>query len=325
MRRLLLAIVLLGCGGRSEDARGTPDPDQRPRLLDEKELELERNLRELAARPLPSGGSAARDQGIPLDRSTLGAQPRPFGPLAPVRGGMTRDEVLAALSGAMRDGDRVWMPTGIEDTTAEITFDAAGRLDTITYHLPLSARRALVTAWGTPVPQTNTWLERTLRWRVQLGEDAVRRKIELTFTPFTPFADLLGRGPDALADRTPIIGASLAELHERFAARLVESEAGVELLMPGATDVCSTASQLLLELANNRIKRLKLWQCYDEQDVNRRAALAAMEHHWGRGVPTRTTDDRLVYAWSLPNRRIEAEQSEDRNGDWIWSVTISAK
>ena len=322
--RLLLAILLLGCGGRSEDARGAPDPDQ-PRLLDDQELELERNLRELAARPLPSGGSAARDRGIPLDRSTLGTQPRPFGPLSPVRGGMTRDEVLGVLSGAMRDGDRVWMPTGIEDTTAEITFDAANRVDTITYHLPLSARRALVTAWGTPVPQTNTWLERTLRWRVRLGEDAVRRKIELTFTPFTPFADLLGRGPDALADQTPIIGASLAELRARFSARLVESGAVAELSMPGATDVCSTASQLLLELANHRVKRLKLSQCYDEQDVNRRAALAAMEHHWGRGVPTRTTDDRLVYAWSLPNRRIEAEQGEDRSGVWIWSVTISAK
>jgi len=327
--------LLFACNGRDEvkPARVADPLDpltERERKLDQKERELDRKLRDLSANPSSDAMvSGSRDvlpeKGVPLDKHSLGPLPRPFGPLAPLKAGMTRDEVLAKIPGAMRDAALVWIPTGIEDASAEIAFDAADRLDTITYHMPLTARPILVGAWGAPAPQTNTWFERQSRWRVTLGEDATQSRIDLSMTPYTPLADIIGRGPDALAETKPILGTTLVQLRERFGARFVEPaepDAPAELVMPAATDICNGSTDLLLEHANGRVTKLKLLQCFDEEDVNRRAALAAMEQRWGRAVPTRTADDRLVFAWStVPGRRVEAQVTQ--NGDtWVWEVTI---
>jgi hypothetical protein len=333
----LCFVLVAACGGRDSDDRPAPKADvsakvgDRERKLDEKERELDRKLRDLSANPPSDAAAGSRDvlpeKGVPLDKHALGPLPRPFGPLAPLRVGQTRDEVLAKIPGAMRDGEIVWIPTGIEDASAEISFDAADRLDTITYHLPLAARQTLVGAWGAPVAQTNTWLERQGRWRVLLGEDATQSKIDLSITPYTPLADILGRGPDGLAEPKPILGATLPQLRERFGSRLVDpvdADTPAELVMPAASDVCSSATELHLETANGKVTRLKLLQCYDEEDVNRRAALAAMEQRWGRAIPTRTADDRLVFAWALPTRKIEAQQTQTADA-WIWEVAITPK
>ncbi|MBA3393400.1 MAG: hypothetical protein H0T89_12185 [Deltaproteobacteria bacterium] len=71
---------------------------------------------------------------------------------------------------------------------------------------------------------------------------------------------------------------------------------------------------------------LELHQCYDGWDVQRRAALAAMEQRWGRATPTRTADDRLVFAWTIGNRRLEAEDIHDgHDGTAAWQVTIKPR
>jgi hypothetical protein len=66
-----------------------------------------------------------------------------------------------------------------------------------------------------------------------------------------------------------------------------------------------------------------IYQCYDEWEPQRRAALAAMEQAWGRATPTRTAEDRLVFAWSRHGRRIVAEDAPaGHEGGAIWQITI---
>jgi hypothetical protein len=92
--------------------------------------------------------------------------------------------------------------------------------------------------------------------------------------------------------------------------------------MPRATDVCSSPTELGLELDSvGTVKRVMLLQCYDDVDVNRRTALATMERAWGAGSPARTPDDRLVFTWTLPGRRIEAQQVQHAS-QWLWEVSI---
>jgi len=314
-----------------------PPSAERPRdaapPLDETEQDLQRKLRELTARPLAGG---AIPPGIPLDRASLGERPRPFGPLAPLAPGMTRAEVRAAVPSVVADGTMLWVATGIDDTTAELSFDGVGRLAAVVYRLPLSARQTLVLAWGAPVLQTNTWFDRERGWRAKLDEDAVKGKVVVTMSGFTPFAALLGRGPDGLAEAVPLVGAALRELRDRLGARLAGTPAPhgfAELAMPRSTDLCGAPTELGLELDGAGVAtRAILLQCYDDADVNRRAALAAMEQQWGPATPRRTKDDRLVFAWTLParpperpaERLIEAQQVA-HDGQWRWEVAIRAR
>jgi len=304
-----------------------------PAPLDDTDQDLERRLRELTARPLADGAIRA---GIPLDRAALGDRPRPFGPLAPLAPRMTRAEVRAAIPSAASDGAMLWVATGIDGATAELTFDAADRLDAVVYRLPLAARPTLVLAWGAPVLQTDTWFDREGGWRARLHEDAVKGEVTVMMSGFVPFAALLGRGPDGLAEVAPLVGATLSELRDRFGGRLtgVSVQGGyAELEMPRATDLCGAPTELALELDGaGMVTRAILLQCYDDADVNRRAALAAMEQQWGPAAPQRTKDDRLVFAWTLPARpperpaeRLIEAQHVVHAGQWRWEVVIRAR
>ena len=306
--------------GPPRDAAGPPAP------LDETEQDLQRKLRELTGRPLAGGA-------LPLDRAAVGDRPGPFGPLAPLAPRMTRAEVRAAIPSAVADGAMLWVATGIDGATAELSFDGADWLAAVVYRLPLGARPTLVLAWGAPGLQTSTWLDRERGWRAKLDEDAVKGEVVVTMSGFTPFAALLGGGPDGLAEAAPLVGAGLRELRQRLGARLAVASAqhGVaELEMPRATDLCGAPTELGLVLDGAGVAtRAILLQCYDDADVNRRAALAAMEQQWGPATPRRTRDDRLVFAWTLParpperpaERLIEAQQVVHA-GQWRWEVVI---
>jgi hypothetical protein len=315
---------------RAEPPRDAAPP---PESLDETEQDLQRKLRELTARPLADG---AIPPGRPLDRAAIGDRPRPFGPLAPLAPHMTRAGVQAAIPSAVADGAMLWVPTGIDGTTAELSFDAADRLSAVVFRMPLAARPTLVLAWGAPEVQTGTWLDPERGWRAKLHEDAVKGEVTVTMAGFTPFAALLGRGPDGLTEEVPLVGTGLRELRDRLGARLLAASAQhgyAEVEMPRATDLCGVPTELGLELDRaGVVTRAILLQCYDDADVNRRAALAAMERQWGPAAPHRTKDDRLVFAWTLPakpperpaERVIEAQQVPHA-GQWRWEVIIRGR
>jgi len=122
---------------------------QRERVIDEKERELDKRLGELATRPLDAGsGSASRavpaEKGVPLDKRMLGAVPHPFGPLEPLKPEMTRDDIIAAIPGVLRDGDKLTIPSGITGVAIELAFDATNRFATATYTLPAATSRELL-------------------------------------------------------------------------------------------------------------------------------------------------------------------------------------
>lgn len=318
MRRAVVLGMLLACSGK-RDAPRDDQIAQREHALDEKQRELDKKLAELATRPLDGGGSrdVPAEKGVPLDKRVLGAAPHPFGPLDKVVPGMTRDDVIAAVPGVLRDGDKLTVPSGIAEVGIELAFDDAARLATVTYSLPLTAKDLLVAAWGAPNAGPAGWFDRRRRWRADLYDDAT-----LALTSVTLFGDVLGRGPDGLSEKRALIGATIEQLRAWFGERLHEAteDDPAELVMPLSTDVCASPTMLALELpATGKVTRLHLVQCYDGDDA-RRGALAAMEARWGRATPTRTADDRLVFAWQLPGRRLEATTGE--NG---WEITISAK
>jgi hypothetical protein len=321
MRRAVLLGILLACSGKRDAARDDQIA-QREHALDEKQRELDKKLAELATRPLDGGsGSGSRDvsaeKGVPLDKRILGAAPHPFGPLDKVVPAMTRDDVIAAVPGALRDGDKLTVPSGIAEVGIEIAFDDASRLATVTYTLPATAKELLASAWGAPNAGQAGWLDRRRRWRADLYDDGT-----LALTGITMFGDVLGRGPDGLAEKRALIGATVEQLRVWFGERFHDAtdDDPPELVMPISTDVCASPTLLALELpATGKVTRLHLLQCYDGDD-SRRAALAAMEARWGRATPTRTADDRLVFAWQLPGRRLEAVTGEEG-----WEITITAK
>lgn len=293
-------------------------PDAPP--PDEADRDLRRKLREASARPLDTAPLA-------LDARVLGRAARPFGPLAAVRPRMTRSELLAAVPGAQVDGATLWVPTGIDGVTVEMSFDRGDRLGEITYRMPLGARPLLIEAWGPVVPQAETWFDREGGWRARLREDAIKREVAIALSGFTPFADVIGRGPDGLAEPLALVGSTLRELRDRFGARLIDASTThgfVELVMPHATDVCALPTELGLELDGvGVVKRVMLMQCFDDLDVNRREALASMERAWGAATPARTRDDRLVFAWTVAEHRIEAQQVQHAD-HWVWEITILA-
>ena len=331
----LAVLVVLGAACRGDDGRGADlaareraiarkerEAREADRRLDEREQELDRKLRELTARPLPERGAREPDAGPPLDARVLGRVARPFGPLAPLAPAMTRAEVLRAIPSAQRDGALGWVPTGVADVAAELSFDAADRLDTVTFHVPLAARSLFVEAWGAPAAETNTWLDRAGGWRAELGEQPTKGKIVLTLVGFTPFADVLG--PGGAGDR--LVGATLAELRARFGARLgPATRAGlVEVAMPGATDACGAPTELGLEVGGDgRVRRAILLQCFDGAEAQRRAVLAALEARWGPAQVVRTPDDRLVFAWTAPAGRVEAQVIHHGKKP-LWEVRLGA-
>jgi len=256
------------------------------------------------------------EKGIPLDKRVLGAAPHPFGPLEAVKPGMSRDDVIAAVPGMLRDGDKLIIASGIEGVGIELAFDDAGLLAAVTYSLPATAKELLASAWGASID--GGWIDKRRRWRADLYDDGT-----LAVMPMTLFGDLIGRGPDGLAEKRALIGATLEQLRVWFGARLQEPSDDTEdlqLALAAGTEVCGNRTVLVLELgAAGKVTRLRLQQCV-EGDEARRTALAVMEARWGRATPTRTADDRLVFAWQLPGRRLEADE-----GDAVWEVRITPK
>ncbi|MBA3397431.1 MAG: hypothetical protein H0T89_32695 [Deltaproteobacteria bacterium] len=336
--RVMLLLLLAACDAHPSRLDAIvvthgPDPTPRPRgarpigepraeKRDERDRDLDRRLREVASRDMPDDDTGSG--GVPL-ASVLGSTPGPFGPLAAIKPGMTRTELLAALPTAQRDGELIWLPTGIDGIAVELSFNRTERLAEIVYHVPLAARPLLVGAWGPPAHETNVWFDPTRGWRARLGEDPVNGKIELAIAAYRPFADVIGRGPDGLADPAPILGAKVADVARRFPLLDEAGPEDAELLL-SATDVCAEPTRLVARTADGVVTGLELHQCYDGWDVQRRAALAAMEQRWGRATPTRTADDRLVFAWTLGTRRLEAEDTHDAHaGTAAWKVAIKPR
>lgn len=329
---LLLAI---GCAAACSDPRSRldavlvpPDPTDladragahaadtaAPGELDEDAADLERKLRELTAQPLGSGPLVER--GAPLTSAVLGGVPGPFGPLAPLRPGMTRDELRAAVPTASTTATGTWVPTGLADTTAELAFDRHDRLVEIVLRLPLSARPLLIAAWGTPGPAM-VWLDRDGGWRTRLTEDAIGRRITLAITSYAPFAMLIA--PGGLADPERLLGATAAQLVARDRERVFVARdlAFAELELPRATDACSTPGQLAVELApSGAVARVMFDPCFDDgDDSGRRLILAALEQRFGPGIPRRTDDGRPVLAWTVGRHAIEAQLLER-----AWRIT----
>lgn len=293
----LVVTCLLGGCGRSESRldpllaaqRQRPPDATAPDEPDETDLELERKLRDVAARPGTGAGSV---ESVPLAQ-VLGSRPAPFGPLEPARPGMTPEEILKVIPTAQAAGSLLWVPTGVAGVTAEMLFDGEGRLRELRYHIPLAERPTLVRAWGAPTTASNAWLEDKQRWRIELGEDAIKGKIELSMRAYTPFAVLLD--------------------HVRYLGDAPPA-------MPTATDLCKKPTHLVPDPAGRGVR---LYQCYDRKEAHRRDALAMMEQRWGAATPTRTADDRPVFAWTLPDALIEAQPTFDPIDDeWAWEIAI---
>jgi hypothetical protein len=282
-------------------------------------------------RPVIGSRDVPAERGVPFDQTVLGPLPHPFGALDPLRPGITRDEILSLLPSARRDDGEVRVPIGVDQLEARIVFDYTDRLDWVILQIPKDKRELIYRSWGKPHQSAteDTWFDRKRGWRADLD-----RKNELTIGFFLPFANLIGRGPDGLAETKPILGATLAELRERFGARFKEEDVldsddnptgkkTYQLLLP-ATDVCMYFTDLDLELTDARVTRARLRQCFSD-DTRRRAALTAMEQRWGRAVPARDTDDHPVFRFHLPRRRIEARPTDLPDRGSFWQLDITAR
>lgn len=283
--------------------------------------------------PGPGSRDVPGERGVPLDRAVLGSLPHPFGALEVLKPQITREEILSALPNARREGDdQVTVPIGVEDLIAQIDIDYSGHLDVVRIKLPDTARELLVKAWGQPTA-LGTWFDRKKRWRADLGDDG-----ELMIGPFTPLAELLGKGPDGLAETKGVIGASPAELTARFGARVreiddegdtlaekpvVPAAKRFELLLP-ATEICKFFTVAELEVTVGHVSALHLSQCFDDEPA-RRAALAALESKWGRAVPGRGADDRPVFTFGVPGRRVEVTLDENAMDHPGWQIAITAR
>ncbi len=287
----------------------------------------------LEPEPTPPPSTGSRDvpgeRGVPLDRAVLGAFAHPFGALEAVKPGSSREDILAALPNAQRDGEEhIRVPIGVEDLFAQIDIDYNGHLDVVRIKVPATARDLLTKAWGKP-SAAGTWFDRKQHWRADLDEDN-----ELMIGPFTPLAELLGKGPDGLAETKGVIGATAEELTARFGARVREVDADQgALVRPGAkrfdlllptTEHCKFWTMAELELSAGRVSALRLAQCYGD-DAGRRAALASIESKWGRAVAGRGADDRPVFTFNVPGRRVEMTLDEHHESHPGWQIVITAK
>lgn len=277
--------------------------------------------------PVPGSRDVPSERGVPLDRAALGSLPHPFGALEVVKPGASREDILSALPNARRDGDdHIVVPVGVEDLVAHIDIDFAGHLDVVRIDVPESAQALLAQAWGKP-NANGSWFDRKKRWRADLDGD------ELMIGPFVPLAEVAGKGPDGLAEKQAILGATPDELTARFGARVrtfdVENDDGektgekrIELLLP-ATEVCKYYTHAEGELAGGRVVKLHVDQCFDDES-QRRAALASLEKAWGRAVPARSAADLPVFTFAgVPGRRIEATVGDGYLGQAAWNITIA--
>lgn len=292
----------------------------------EEAVQAAREARDLLARPPPSARDVPSERGVPLDQTALGSLPHPFGALEVIEPTSTREDILSALPNARRAGtDRLTVPLGVEDLVGVIEIDYSGHFDVVNIALPSSARELLAKAWGPPTA-SGAWFDHKKRWRADLDRDN-----QLTIGPFKPLADLLGKGPDGLAEAKGILGATHAELTERFGARVREiggraingkapRERRLELLMP-ATEVCRYFTHAEAELAGDRVAKLHLFQCYDDES-SRRAALVAIERRWGKAVPIRTAEDLPAFSFRVPARNVTMALDENSDGDAVWLITI---
>lgn len=325
----MLAFALLAAPAcKKKQAEDSPPVVSEPSIVSAPEPA--RTERPLPAPPAGSGASreVPSERGVPFDQVALGSLPHPFGALEVVKAGMTRDEVLSALPNAQREGESVRVPVGVESLMARIDFDFTDHLDVVRITLPDAARAQLEKAWGKPTAE-GTWFDRKKRWRADLDDEH-----ELMIGPFVPLADVLGRGPEGLAEKHVMLGATPTELTARFGTRIketaVENDEGeptgakqYELLLP-VTEHCKYNLHLHGEVVNGRIGRLHFAQCYGDEDA-RRAALASIESKWGRAVPARSADDRPVFSFALPRRRVEATIDESDLDIPQWQMVISAK
>lgn len=276
--------------------------------------------------PVPGSRDVPGERGVPFDRAVLGSLPHPFGALEVIKPGASREDILTALPNARRDGDEhIVVPVGVEDLVAKIDIDFTGHLDVVRIRVPDSASALLEKAWGKPTTN-GTWFDRKKRWRADLDGG------ELMIGSFVPLAELVGKGPDGLAEKQAILGATPAELTARFGARVREVEADgdaekgsekrFELLLP-ATDVCAYYTTAEAELASGRVSKLHVQQCADDES-QRRAALAALERAWGRAVPARNAQDVPVFTFaSVPGRKIEMTLGAVLDTETGWNITIT--
>ena len=276
---------------------------------------------------VPGSRDVPGERGVPLDRQVLGSLPHPFGALEVVKPGASREDILSALPNARRDGDEhVTVPVGVDDLVAHIDIDFSGHLDVVRIDVPESAQALLAQAWGKP-NANGSWFDRKKRWRADLEGG------ELMIGPFVPLAEVAGKGPDGLAEKQAILGATPAELTARFGARVrevdVENDDGektgekrIEVLMP-ATDVCKYYTHAEGELSGGRVAKLHVDQCFDDES-QRRAALASLEKVWGRAVPARSAADLPVFSFAgVPGRKIEMTLGEVFDGQTGWTITIA--
>ena len=322
---LALLVAVPACKKKRVEESAPPVAELKPIKLPVPEVPVPS---ETVPPEVPRSRDVPSERGVPLDRTVLGSLPHPFGALEVLKPGMTRDEVLSALPNAQRDDESVTVAVGVEDLMASIDFDFTDHLDVVRITVPATTRELLAKAWGKPSTR-DKWFDRKRRWRADLDDDN-----ELMIGPFTPLAELLGKGPDGLAETKAMIGATPAELTARFGARIkevpVENDDGeetgekrFELLLP-ATEHCKFFTHLDGELAGGRIAKLHLGQCYGD-GAGRRAALASIESKWGRAIPGRSADDHPVFTFTLPGRKVEMTVDEAHPEHPGWQLVISAK
>lgn len=268
----------------------------------------------------------ATERGVPLDRAVLGSMPRPFGALQPIKPTMTRDEILAAIPDARRDGEDLVVPLGVETLTAKIVIDSTDHISFIAITMVPFPAELFEQAWG--ASPARVWFDRTAMWRAEYGIDAS----SLQIFPYKRFADVIGTGPDLLAEKTPLIGQPIAVLREKLGGRIDDwsdtDDDGNEvtqsrLLLP-ATELCRHESRYVLEMYDYVVTGATLTQCYDNAEA-RKAEMAAMEKRWGRATPARTADDRLVFRFSRPGRIVEMTEDPTEEPEGAWVVKIRAR
>lgn len=239
------------------------------------------------------------------------------------------------MPAARRDAnDHIVASVGVDDLVALIVIDDDDRLDGVMIELPHddASHVLLAEAWGKPTDY-NAWFNRVQRWRAD-WDDAT-----ISIGPFLPLAEVLGAGPEGLTEAKPIIGATVAELQQRFGKRLFEEpdpskgmnlpeetlpappETTYRLILP-ATEICRFDTTFRVLVRAGRAVSASMTQCYDDEAM-RRAALAAFESKWGRAVPGRTSDDRPVFVFTRGQRRFEMADAPDGQPEGAWRIEIT--
>lgn len=274
----------------------------------------------LPSRDVPS------ERGVPLDRAVLGSMPRPFGALQPIKPTMTRDEILAAVPDARRDGEDIVVPLGVETLTAKILIDSNDHISDIEIAMDPFPEDLFQQAWGESPDKV--WFDRRAMWRADYGGG----DFKLHIFPYRLFADVIGTGPELLADKTVLVGEPIATLREKLGGRIddwtEQDEEGNDvtrprLLLP-STELCHYDTMYVLEMYDHVVTGATLTQCYDDEE-SRKRVMAAMEKRWGRAVPARTADDRLVFRFSRPGRLVEMTEDPTVDPAGAWVVKIKKR